>query len=57
MENKNITIIIPLERHEELVDLETRAQLLMEYTQHTKLAVDRAKVAHYMGFRLNKKEI
>lgn len=49
---EELMITIPLDRYEELHDLETRATLLMEYTQEQHYAVDREKVAHYLNFKL-----
>lgn len=49
---KKFTIEVPLARYEELLDLETRATLLMEYTQEQHYAVEREKVAHYLNFTL-----
>lgn len=43
---------ISVERFEELLDIETRAALLMEYTQEKHYAVEREKVAHYLNFKL-----
>lgn len=56
-EEKEIMITIPLARYEELHDLETRATILMEYTQKQNYSVDREMIALCLNFNLNKHEI
>ena len=49
---KEFTVKIPISRLEELLDIETRTLLLMEYTQEQRYCVEREKVAHYLNFKL-----
>ena len=43
---------IPVNRYEELLEIETRASLLSDYTRKEKYSVSRETVAHYLGFGL-----
>jgi len=43
---------VPLSRFEQLIEVETRAAMLMEYTQAEHFSVSREKIAHYPGFSL-----
>lgn len=53
-EEKELMVTIPLSRYEELVDLETRATLLMEHTQRQVYCIERENVAHYLNFSLRR---
>lgn len=45
-------VSIPLSRLEHLLDTETRAAMLEQYTQGERYCISREKVAHYLGFEL-----
>lgn len=53
MENED-KILIPLERFEDLISIETRAILLESITQEEKYGIEREKIATILGFRLKK---
>ncbi len=47
---EEIMVTIPMGRLEQLLDIETRAHLLGEYTQNEKYSISREVVGHYLGF-------
>lgn len=53
--NENVLVVtIPMERLEDLLDIETRAQVLADMTIKSKYHIDREEIATVLNFDLPK---
>ena len=54
MENNNVTI--SLEKYEHLIAIETRCNVLANYTIYSKYSIEREMIANIFGFELPAEE-
>lgn len=52
--DEGLKVTIPMDRFEQLLDIETRAQILIAETKQSKYAIDREKIALILGFKVEK---